>query len=75
MIVIRFIHWLFGYVKFSGTTVNFEMFINFASREGLNLWQTKAKGEYVSGYIAKSQYKLIRPIAYRSGTKISVKKK
>lgn len=75
MFVIRFIQWLFGYVKFSGTTVNFEMFINIAASEGINLWNTKANGKSINGFISRSQYKLIRPIAYRSGTKIRIEKK
>lgn len=75
MIVIRFLRWLFGYVQFMGVSVNPEMFINMISGEGINIWNTQIKGGQIQAFIAKSQYRKLRPIAFKSVTRIRVSKK
>lgn len=75
MLLLRLIRFIYGYVYFEGSGKHPEMFMNTVRRRGFNIWNISSMKGNIKGYITKNQYKLLRPVAYKSEVKISIKKK
>ncbi len=75
MFIIKLLHIFQGYVKFEGYSQNPSVFINDCINNCLDIWELYCDKDYISAFIIKSQYKLLRPIAKKSNSKIKIKSK
>ncbi len=75
MFIINLLRFLFGYVVFSGTGESPEKFMNFIAKEKINIWGVKFSSGYLQGCVLRSEYKYLRPIAYKSRMRIRIKEK
>lgn len=75
MIVLRFLHWLFGYVVFEGKGAFPERFMNLCARGEINLWDVRSKNGVMRACVAKSNYKQLRQIARKSCMRLRVKER
>lgn len=76
MIFKIFIFYILGYLRIEVEGIFVERFINICKSKGILLWNVKMeKGVLLQANIGIKDYKNIRPIAKKTGTKIKIKKK
>lgn len=73
--IIKFLKYIIGFVKFSASGGFSEMFINLCKAENIPLWNIKNSNGEITAQISVSDYKLLRDIAKKSGMKIHIIKK
>lgn len=73
--IIKFLKYIIGFVKFSASGGFSEMFINLCKAENIPLWNIKNSNGEITAQISVSGYKLLRDIAKKSGMKIHIIKK
>lgn len=73
--IIKFLKYIIGFVKFSASGGFSEMFINLCKAENIPLWNIKNSNGEITAQISVGGYKLLRDIAKKSGMKIHIIKK
>jgi len=73
--LIRFLNWLFGWVRFYAEGGFPERLLNLAAREGIDLWGVRRKDEKLYACCPARQYHLLRSPAKRAGMRIRITKK
>lgn len=87
---VKILRYLIGYVSFTATGNSIERFINIIARSGITIWDIKnfklsekndvdkkqrSPSRGMSAKVIASDYKLLRPIAKKSGLRLKVEKK
>lgn len=75
MFLIRFFHFISGYVKFTASGGFPERFLNLCSRNGIPLWNIRGKGSVLHASTPARFYKQMRPFARKSGMKLKISAK
>lgn len=75
MFLIRFMRWLFGWVKLEAEGGFPERLLNFTAIEGIEMWGVCRQGVKLTACCPAHQYKRLRLPARRTGMRIHVKKK
>lgn len=73
--MLQIIRFLLGYVVFEGICPSPEHFMNLLAQRGLNTWNVRSSKNKLTGCIKASDYKYIKPIVYKSHSKIKIKEK
>lgn len=73
--LLRFLQYLAGFVRFRATGGFSERFINLCSREGIPLWDVASRGGDLFASTRIKSYKTLRPVAKRAGMQLSIQKK
>lgn len=73
--MIKLIRFLLGYVIFEGICPAPERFMNLIAKEGLNIWDIRSSKNKISGCIKISEYRYLKPIIYKTRSKIKIKEK
>lgn len=72
MFVIRFFHFLLGYVVFKAEGGFPERFINLCARAGIPVWDIKCRNGVLTGKTSVKGYRYVRVPARKSGMKVRV---
>lgn len=75
MLLIRFLRFISGYVRFTAKGGFAERFLNLCRLNKIMLWELKNNGGVVSACTDFASYKRIRSVARKSGMKVRIKKK
>ena len=75
MLILRFLRFLFGYVRFTASSGFPERFINLCRINKINIWDLKSGNGMISACTDRKCYKSIRPVAKKSGMKVRIKSK
>lgn len=75
MIALKIIRWFWGYVDFCVHGGYPERFLNFTARFGISLWNMKKKDGVLYASVNVSEYRSLRPLARKAGSKLRVKKR
>ena len=73
--IIKFLKYIIGFIKFSAKGGFCEMFINLCKTENIPLWNIKNSGSEITADTSVNGYKNIRKIAKKSGMKMRIVKK
>lgn len=73
--IIKFLKYIIGFVKFSASGGFSEMFINLCKAENIPLWNIKNSNGEITASTSVSGYKQLRSIAKKSGMKMHILKK
>lgn len=73
--IIKFLKYIIGFVKFSAGGGFSEMFINLCKTENIPLWNIKNSNGEITASTSVGGYKRLRSIAKKSGMKIHILKK
>lgn len=73
--IIKFLKYIIGFVKFSASGGFSEMFINLCKAENIPLWNIKNNNGEITASTSISGYKQLRSIAKKSGMKMHILKK
>ena len=75
MMIIHLVRFFLGYVRFRVSGVFIERFLNLVSAKGIHLWGGIRKETDYSGYVLRSQYGLLHPIARKTGLHMQIEEK
>lgn len=72
MFLIRFIQYLFGYIKFCADGGNPEKFLNLAARAGITLWNLRRHGTAICGCVLTRAFPELEKDARKAGVSLRV---
>ncbi len=75
MLLLKFLRFIFGYVRFTAKGGFSERFINLCRRNNILLWELKSNNSVITACTDCGGYKRIRSIARKSGMKVRIKRK
>ncbi len=75
MFILRFLRWLFGWVRLEAEGGFPERFLNLAARAGVSLWDSGRHGVTLEASCLARRYKKLRPLARKTGVRMRVKSK
>lgn len=75
MLVLRFLRFILGYVRFSAANGFPERFINLCKLHKINIWDLKSGGSVITACTDRKSYQRIRPVAKKSGMKVRINSK
>ncbi|WP_040196462.1 sporulation protein YqfD [Candidatus Soleaferrea massiliensis] len=75
MIIVKFIRWLRGYVRFTATGGFVERFLNLLAVNSINVWGVRRSGEVFQAYMLASDYKRLRCLKRRTGVRLRITQK
>lgn len=73
--MVGLIRWLLGYVKFVAKGIFPERFMNLIAKSNICIWDINRKGNELSAFVVASEYKDLRKISRKTGTKLRLKEK
>ncbi len=73
--LLRFLRYLRGYVRFSVNGKFPERFLNITSSRGVRLWEVQRRGESFSASMYMSDYRRIRPLTRKANVRLKLSKK
>lgn len=75
MILWRWWRWLFGWVRFEAEGGLCERFLNLLAKEPIELWDIRRRHDKLIACCPARQYRLLRPFARRTGTRLRLSRK
>lgn len=75
MIALKIIRWFWGYVDFCVRGGYPERFLNLSARRSISLWNMKKKDGVLYAFVNVTEYRSLRPLARKAGSKLRVKKR
>lgn len=72
MLLLRFIHFMLGYVRFRASGDFPERFLNLLSHNHISVWNIRRRGDRIEGCVLIKDYKKMRKIRAKSGTHLKM---